>query len=167
MTFTPMNLIKGEASHSFMSILGAGGTGGWRAIRAGRETARSSKLHGRLYAVQQGGGRFVGRDRPRYSEDEAMRLMFATLLAAAIVAIAGFGGAMSPAQAQSCPQLWAERNGYYKDYGYCFRTQRAIQYFNGNGGCRYSNEGAVPFPPAIRARVNQIVRAERALGCSG
>jgi len=95
-----------------------------------------------------------------------MRLILSALLAAVVVMLAGLAG-KPPAHAQSCNELWAERNGYYKDYGYCFRTQKAIQYFNGNGGCRYSNEGAIPFPPGIRARINQIVRMERAYGCRG
>ena len=93
-----------------------------------------------------------------------MRLMFAVLLAATVVALTGLGGAVSPAQAQNCQALWVERNSYYKRNGYCFRTARAIGYF-GNGGCYISNQGAVPLSRAERARIAQIVAMERAYGC--
>jgi len=62
--------------------------------------------------------------------------------------------------------LWVERNSYYKDAGYCFKTARAISYF-GNAGSLYDNENAVPLSRATRIRIAQIVRAERAYGCGG
>jgi hypothetical protein len=68
------------------------------------------------------------------------------------------------ASAQSCQDLWVERNQYYKDAGYCFKTQRAISYF-GNAGCIYNNESSVPLSAAIRARNAHITRPQRALGC--
>jgi hypothetical protein len=74
-------------------------------------------------------------------------------------------GAASAAKAQDvCGQLWVERNSIYKDYGYCFKTARAIGYF-GNGGCVYQREGDIPMRRADRARINQIVAQERAYGC--
>jgi hypothetical protein len=55
-----MNLMKGDAFQAFMSILGTG-LSGKKADRGpnggqsgGQKAARSSKLHGRLYAVQEG-----------------------------------------------------------------------------------------------------------------
>ena len=54
--------------------------------------------------------------------------------------------------AQSCQQLWVERNQYYKNHGYCFKTQQAIAYF-GNGGCFSNEQNAVPLSSAERARV--------------
>ena len=72
--------------------------------------------------------------------------------------------AATPAYAQSCQQLWVERNQYFKNHGYCFKTQRAIKFF-GNAGCRINNEGAVPLTSAERTRVDQIRRRERAMGC--
>jgi hypothetical protein len=69
------------------------------------------------------------------------------------------------ARAQSCQQLWVERNQYYKNHGYCFKTQQAIAYF-GNGGCFISDQNAVPLTPAERGRINQIVQQERAMGCA-
>jgi hypothetical protein len=63
-------------------------------------------------------------------------------LAAAAVSLAA-----APAHAQSCQDLWTERNGYYQANGYCFKTARAIRYF-GNGGCNPRlTEGSVTVGP--------------------
>ena len=72
--------------------------------------------------------------------------------------------AAAPASAQTCQALWVERNQYYKNKGYCFKTQRAIRYF-GNAGCWIHNENAVPFLPWERARIDQIRRLERSMRC--
>ncbi|HRY02252.1 MAG TPA: YARHG domain-containing protein, partial [Beijerinckiaceae bacterium] len=32
------------------------------------------------------------------------------------------GASVLPAYAQSCGELWYERNAIYKDAGYCFKT---------------------------------------------
>jgi hypothetical protein len=74
-------------------------------------------------------------------------------------------GLMSSASAQTCQALWVERNSYYKEAGYCFKTARAISYF-GNGGCMYDYEGAVPLSAGVRARIAEIVRLERRVGCN-
>ncbi len=86
------------------------------------------------------------------------------LAATSAVAIASIGLA-SVASAQSCQELWVERNSYYKDAGYCFKTARAISYF-GNEGCQYVYEGAVPLPRHIRARIAEITSLERDNGCN-
>jgi hypothetical protein len=65
----------------------------------------------------------------------------------------------------SCQSLWTERNQIYKDSGYCFKTKRAIDYF-GNDGCSVSNENALRLSRSDRRRVDEIVRLERAKGCS-
>jgi hypothetical protein len=88
-----------------------------------------------------------------------LRSMVATTLTLAAIVMAG------SAFAQTCDQLWVERNQYYKNHGYCFKTQRAIGYF-GNGGCFIQDDNAVPFTPAERGRIDQIVQQERAMGCS-
>lgn len=82
-----------------------------------------------------------------------------------VLAAATLGATASVVQAQTCQSLWVERNTYYKNAGYCFKTERAIRYF-GNRGCRYRNEGDVPLSRAARNRIAQIVRLERRLGCS-
>ena len=66
------------------------------------------------------------------------------LIGALVVAATG-AGSMSLASAQSCQELWVERNSYYKDAGYCFKTDRAISYF-GNQGCMYYDEARLPLP---------------------
>jgi hypothetical protein len=74
------------------------------------------------------------------------------------------GVTISLSYAQSCDALWIERNTYYKQAGYCFKTARAISYF-GNAGCLYDNENAVPLSAYTRARIAEIVRLERAYRC--
>ena len=73
--------------------------------------------------------------------------------------------AVAPAYAESCHELWTERNSYYKRAGYCFKTRRAIDYF-GNGGCMYDSEGDLPLSPGERRRIAEITRLERASGCN-
>lgn len=69
-----------------------------------------------------------------------------------------------PANAQSCQELWVQRNSIYKNAGYCFKTSRAIRYF-GNAGCSYDSEGAVPLSGRQRARIARIRALEREYGC--
>ena len=91
-----------------------------------------------------------------------MRLLrYAMIMLAAAVALEA---AATRSYAQDCQTLWVERNSYYKQAGYCFKTARAISYF-GNAGCLYDNENAVPLPRQVRARIDQIVRLERAYRC--
>ena len=58
-------------------------------------------------------------------------------------ALFGVLSATAPARADICYDLWVQRNSIYKEYGYCFKTPRAISYF-GNAGCQYDNEGDIP-----------------------
>lgn len=90
-----------------------------------------------------------------------MRLLW---MVAAMIPVAA-SLAAAPAYAQTCQQLWVERNQYYKNHGYCFKTQRAIEYF-GNGGCYINDQNAVPLTPAERARIAQIGQQERTAGCN-
>jgi hypothetical protein len=82
-----------------------------------------------------------------------------------LLAIATLATTVSLSHAQSCQQLWAERNRYYKAAGYCFKTPRAIKYF-GNAGCRFDSESAVPLSRSARSRIAEIVQAEERLGCN-
>ena len=86
------------------------------------------------------------------------------VIGAFVVGITGIG-LMSFASAQSCQALWVERNSYYKDAGYCFKTARAISYF-GNQGCMYDNEASVPLPRGVRARIAELTWLERRSGCN-
>jgi hypothetical protein len=85
----------------------------------------------------------------------AIGMLTVTIAATSIIPVA---------YAQSCQQLWVERNSYYKARGYCFKTQRAIAYF-GNGGCIYEDEDRVPLTRGERNRIAEIKRLERARGC--
>jgi len=87
------------------------------------------------------------------------------LLIGAVGLLIGGIGLTSVASAQSCQRLWVERNSYYKEAGYCFKTARAIAYF-GNAGCQFDNEGSVPLSRQVRARIAEIVRLEARSGCS-
>lgn len=76
----------------------------------------------------------------------------------------GWLGSGTPAQADTCSDLWYSRNEVYKALGYCFTTRRAIRAF-GNAGCQYDNIEDVPLNPAQRRMVSELLREERALGC--
>jgi hypothetical protein len=75
------------------------------------------------------------------------------------------GITLAQSYAASCDALWVERNSYYKAAGYCFATQRAINYF-GNAGCRITDQNRVPLSRATQNRIAAIVRQESNQGCS-
>ena len=91
-----------------------------------------------------------------------MNLRNAAILSALVVTSTLL--AVSLARAQSCEDLWVERNAIYKQAGYCFKTRRAIAYF-GNSGCSYDTEESVPLSSRQRARIARITAEERAQGC--
>jgi hypothetical protein len=64
----------------------------------------------------------------------------------------------------SCETLWILRNSIYKDYGYCFKTARAVAWF-GNQGCRWTTASAVPLSLEQRHNVDPIKQVETAKGC--
>jgi hypothetical protein len=90
-----------------------------------------------------------------------MRLLLS--MAAVALAVAAAVGAPA-ARAEDCQSLWIERNTYYKEAGYCFKTPPAIRHF-GNQGCYIDNEAEIRFQPSVWARIQQIRRIERAMGC--
>jgi hypothetical protein len=65
----------------------------------------------------------------------------------------------------SCENLWVLRNTIYQENGYCFKTQRAINYL-GNDQCSITNMSAVPLSQIERFNIGQIVAVERQMGCS-
>lgn len=85
-------------------------------------------------------------------------------LVAATILATGLAVA-SPAAAQSCGDLWYQRNAIYKAAGYCFRTPRGIRAF-GNAGCQYDDEADVPLSARQRGEVAEIRATERGLGCA-
>ena len=89
-----------------------------------------------------------------------MRLMSTAVAALAVAAT----WEVSAASAQDCGALWVERNTYYKQAGYCFRTRRAIQSF-GNASCCIHDEARIRFAPHIRRRIDELLQLEWVLGC--
>ena len=82
-------------------------------------------------------------------------------LAAAATIAALTALAPAPAAAQSCYDLWYERNRIYADNGYCFQTALGQRVF-GNRNCWTSNPRLSRWE---RERVAQIQRQERRAGC--
>lgn len=80
-----------------------------------------------------------------------------------VLSVLGLG--IGPASAQSCEDLWYQRNQIYKQGGYCFTTPRAIRAF-GNAGCSYDSVEDVPLSARQRATVAEIRAEERSLGCT-
>lgn len=56
------------------------------------------------------------------------------------------------------------RNWIYKENGYCFHTQKAIEAF-GNAGCQYDDAADVPLNDAERHNVTMVKKAEANKGC--
>ena len=86
------------------------------------------------------------------------------LFAAAIGLASPLLWAPMPAAAQTCEDLWYQRNEIYKAQGYCFRTKRAIAAF-GNAGCQYDNVEDLPLSANDHRAIADILRQERALRC--
>ncbi len=64
-------------------------------------------------------------------------------------------------QAESCYDLWYERNAIYDSYGYCFKTRLGRQTFD-NSDCWTSNPR---LSTGDQRRVDSIRREERRRGC--
>ena len=56
------------------------------------------------------------------------------------------------------------RNTIYKENGYCFHTQKAIEAF-GNAGCLYDDVAQVPLNSAERHNVSAVKKVEAKKGC--
>jgi hypothetical protein len=67
----------------------------------------------------------------------------------------------APAAAQSCYDLWYERNAIYNANGFCFQTELGQDTFD-NSDCYTSNPR---FSRWERRRIDQIRRRERRMGC--
>lgn len=84
--------------------------------------------------------------------------LIATGLAAGIIGMTAFSGA---AQAQSCFDLWYERNLIYAENGYCFSTSLGKRTF-ANYDCWTKNP---KLTRGERNRVAELQSAERRAGC--
>jgi len=65
----------------------------------------------------------------------------------------------------SCQALWEVRNAIYFQNGYCFRTDRAIDFF-GNEGCYVTNQSRVRLNEFERENVARISALEKQKGCN-
>jgi hypothetical protein len=83
------------------------------------------------------------------------RLAFHLIATMALIAAA------EPALAQSCYDLWYERNEIYDRNGYCFSTRMGRQTFD-NSDCWTSSPR---LSRAEQRRVDQIRRQENRFGC--
>lgn len=93
-----------------------------------------------------------------------MRAGLVSTVVAALALSAGFAVTAANAQGRICHRLWVERNQIYKDYGYCFKTERAIRYF-GNRGCRYEYESDIPMSRRDRELIDRIQADEHRYDC--
>ena len=83
----------------------------------------------------------------------------------AIVAMILLMLGIAVAAAQSCDELWYQRNMIYKEAGYCFKTAKAIRSF-GNAGCKYDEQVEVPLSARDRAEIATISGMERSMRCA-
>lgn len=78
-----------------------------------------------------------------------------------LAALAGTALSAVPAGAQSCYDLWYERNAIYDSYGYCFRSSLGKRTFD-NSDC---HTRAPRLSPSDQRRVDSLRREERRRGC--
>jgi hypothetical protein len=80
-------------------------------------------------------------------------------LVVTVLALAGLTLVTQPAHAQTCQELWVERNAYYNAFGYCFATVRGTSYF-GSEGCEERSQDRVraKFSHFISRRVDSLRR---------
>lgn len=82
-------------------------------------------------------------------------------LAIHVLAAAAVGLSAQSAFADSCYDLWYERNAIYDDNGFCFKTDLGKRVFD-NSDCYTS---APEFTEAEQRRINKIRRQEKRLRC--
>jgi hypothetical protein len=64
-----------------------------------------------------------------------------------------------------CGTLWTLRNSIYNDAGYCFKTERAKEFFI-NEGCTIEDIDAVPLNEFQRHNIEVIAAAEKKSNCT-
>ncbi len=71
----------------------------------------------------------------------------------------------SPVAGDTCDSLWHERNAIWHRAKYCFKSPKGQAVFS-NAGCSRDQAAAqAAMSPAERARVDDLLARERALGC--
>jgi hypothetical protein len=86
------------------------------------------------------------------------------VVVAGLLVVAAAGAEAAAPSRKSCHALWDERNSFYKEAGYCFKTEAAIRYFD-NDGCTYTDEDDVPISEEAWTRISRIIRLERVYRC--
>ena len=76
------------------------------------------------------------------------------ILQTAVIGLTSAIAFATPASAESCADLWYQRNQIFADNGYCFKTQLGIDSF-GNAGCFTKN------PKFTRAEAREIAAIKR------
>ena len=64
----------------------------------------------------------------------------------------------------SCETLWVLRNSIFDQYGYCFKTQKAKDWFN-NDDCKIDDAEALPISPIQKSNIDKIKDMESWKGC--
>lgn len=65
----------------------------------------------------------------------------------------------------SCQGLWEVRNEIYYENGFCFVTERAIDFF-GNDECTVRNQSRVRLSTIERENIARIAAIEKQRGCN-
>ena len=85
-----------------------------------------------------------------------MRISVITAISALAIIVS-----VEPALAESCYDLWYERNSIYNDNGYCFKTKLGRETFD-NSDCTTNR---VRLSEQEQYRVDQIQAEEDSRGC--
>ena len=105
-----------------------------------------------------------------------------TLLIAALFALAGTGPSLaacyeglgctdtdlfsrSDLRRLSCQALWEVRNEIYFANGYCFQSERGLDFF-GDDDCEYEDMGDVPLSRMEVRNIGRISEVEKQKQCS-
>lgn len=87
--------------------------------------------------------------------------MMKGLFSCLLLALTGVTALSGSAAAQSCYDLWYERNAVYNAYGYCFTTSLGQRVFD-NSDCTTSSPN---LSRVDKRYVERIQREERRRGC--
>src|SRR5215216_6065164 len=64
----------------------------------------------------------------------------------------------------SCSTLWELRNTMYFEHGYCFKTDRATDFFD-NAECTIEDAEDIEFNETEQTNISRISSVEKAKGC--
>jgi YARHG domain len=64
----------------------------------------------------------------------------------------------------TCETLWILRNSIFDQYGYCFKTKKAMDWFN-NDDCKIDDAEALPISAIQKSNIEKIKAMESWKGC--